>query len=152
MRIDAAFPSNYLKASDLQGEMVTVTMSHIKMEPVGEDNKPVLYFAGKKKGLVLNKTNSYVIAETYGPETDAWVGQRIQLFDALVDFQGRQVAAIRVRIPKAAARPAAAIAAPIDADVPMNGVDHEHSGIPQRTPRAPAVRLPSASIDDEIPF
>ena len=35
MRIGAAFPSTYLKAADLQGRQVTVTISHIKLEEVG---------------------------------------------------------------------------------------------------------------------
>lgn len=97
MNINGAFPSTYLKAADLQGRTVTVTMDHVKIEEVGDGPKPVLYFQGKEKGLVLNKTNSNNIAFIYGPETDHWQGNPIQLFPTMVDFQGKSVEAIRVR-------------------------------------------------------
>ena len=60
MRISSAFPSKYLKAADLQDKQVTVRMSHVETETIGDDDRPVLYFQGKEKGLVLNKTNANV--------------------------------------------------------------------------------------------
>ena len=110
MRIDSAFPSQYLKAADLQGKRVTMTMAHVAMEDIGSEQKPILYFHGTEKGLVLNKTNSNTIMAAYGYETDDWQGHPITLIEAMVDFQGRTVAAIRIQIPKpaiAAQRPVA---------------------------------------------
>lgn len=98
MRVSSAFPSNYLKAADLQNREVPVTISRVVMEDIGQsDHKPVLYFEGKDKGIVLNKTNATNIALAYGDETDLWAGKQIVLFTAWVDFQGRSVEAIRVR-------------------------------------------------------
>ena len=97
MRVSEAFPSNYLKASDLQGKNVVVTINHIVMEDVGDDHKPIVYFQGKAKGLVLNKTNANNIVVLYGDDMDAWIGKPITLFPAMVDFQGRTVEAIRVK-------------------------------------------------------
>lgn len=97
MNIDSAFPSNFLKAADLQGHTAKVTMDRVQMEDIGSDHKPVLYFRGKEKGLVLNKTNSTNIASQYGYETDGWVGKDVWLYETMVDFQGRSVPAIRVR-------------------------------------------------------
>ena len=97
MRVSDAFPSNYLKASDLQGNNVVATISHVVMEDVGDDHKPIVYFQGKKKGLVLNKTNANNIVVLHGDEMDAWVGKQITLFPAMVDYQGRTVEAIRVK-------------------------------------------------------
>lgn len=97
MRIDSAFPSQYLKAADLQGRAVPVTIDRVEMEDIGGDHKPILYFVGKQKGMVLNKTNSNNIALLYGPETEDWNGKPIELFEAMVDFQGKTVPAIRVR-------------------------------------------------------
>jgi arabinogalactan endo-1,4-beta-galactosidase len=132
MRIDSAFPSQYLKAADLQGKKITVTMSHVDMEDIGGDLKPILYFIGKDKGLVLNKTNSNTIAMMHGYETEDWSGKSITLVEAMVDFQGRTVAAIRVYAQRVAP-PAAA---------------------PRPKPSAP--KAPAASddvvIDDDIPF
>lgn len=100
MKVSQAFPSNYLKASDLQGRQPQVTISGYKMETIGDDQKPVVYFQGKEKGLVLNKTNANNIAAAYGDDMDDWQGKSVVLFSAWVDFQGKSVEAIRVRMPK----------------------------------------------------
>lgn len=97
MDITSAFPSDYLRHQDLNGQDHTLIMERVEMGKVGDDEKPVLYFRGAKKGLALNKTNSRTIADIYGTETNNWAGQSITLGTAWVDFQGKQVPAIRVR-------------------------------------------------------
>jgi hypothetical protein len=129
MRISAAFPSTYLKAADLQGRTVPVAIDRVELEEIGGEHKPILYFQGKDKGLVLNKTNANNIAAVYGDDTDDWIGGGIQLFPTMVDFQGRSVEAIRVRV---APRKAASAPQPRPAPAPQNG-GH-------------------ADLDDEIPF
>lgn len=99
MNIEEAFPSKYLKAADLQGRSVVVKMATIRMEKVGDDQRPVLYFVGKEKGVVLNKSNKNSIVDMYGAETDEWTGKPIELFTAYVDYQGKQTEAIRIRKP-----------------------------------------------------
>lgn len=101
MNIDSAFPSNYLKAADIGEAKPTVTIKEVVMETLGEDRRPVLYFVGKDKGIVLNKTNATNIREAYGPDTDDWTGKKVTLFTTWVDFQGRSVEAIRIRPAKA---------------------------------------------------
>ena len=104
MNIDNAFPSKFIKASDLQDRPVRVVMSHVKVEAMAqdsEDEKPVLYFQGKDRGLALNKTNASVISALYGAETDAWAGQPIIIYPTETDFGGKRVACIRVRGPGA---------------------------------------------------
>lgn len=98
MDINSAYPGKYVQASDLQGRDVTVTISHIQIEDVGDDHKPVVYFVGKSKGFVLNKTNASSIASIYGYETDNWSGSDITIFATQCDYQGRQVSCIRVRL------------------------------------------------------
>ena len=98
--INDAFPSNYLKASDLGGQQPVVTIDRVAFEAVGRDKemKPILYFAGKEKGIVLNKTNSKNIANMVGSfETDDWKGYRIRLYATHVEFNGETVEAIRVK-------------------------------------------------------
>jgi hypothetical protein len=98
--INEAFPSKYLKASDLQGAEPVVTMSHVEFEPVGQkkEMKAVLYFAGKEKGLVLNKTNANKITELTGTAiTEEWEGQKIRLFATETQFAGDTVDCIRVK-------------------------------------------------------
>ena len=58
MDINAAFPGEFLKAADLQGRQAAVVIDRVEMQKVGDDHKPVAYFQGKDRGLVLNKTNA----------------------------------------------------------------------------------------------
>ena len=113
MNIDQAFPSDFLKAADLMGKNVTVTIKEVGMETIGQgaqqDTKPVISFVGKEKRLVCNKTNANAIKKLYGPDTDGWVGKSIILTSREVEFQGESVLAIRVSLmapepPKAGGR------------------------------------------------
>jgi hypothetical protein len=101
MLISQVYPSEFIKAADLQDQNVRVVMDHIELREVGDEQKPVLYFQGKEKGLVLNKTNANNIALVYGEDTDEWVGKALILYPTMVDYQGRSVPAIRVRVPQA---------------------------------------------------
>lgn len=98
------FPSNYIKADDLKGRDVPVTIDTAKMETLGNDQKLILYFEGKEKGMVCNKTNFGRISYLYGDETDDWVGKKIILTSEFVEFQGKTVKGLRVRPPVEQAR------------------------------------------------
>ena len=97
MDINSCYPGTYLKAVDLQGKTVRCTVESVQIEDIGGEEKPVLYFIGKSKGLVLNRTNAGTIAAMLGGETDEWVGKEIKIFPTKVSFQGSMVDAIRVR-------------------------------------------------------
>lgn len=145
MHIDEAFPSKYLKASDLQGRNVTVKMGRAEVEKIGEDKKLILYFQGKEKGMVLNKTNANNIAGIYGGDTDDWYGKEITLFEAMVDFQGKTVPALRVRAPRRDAPPRQA---PQRQMVDAEGYDDA----PRRQDTISSGRQSRPEMDDEIPF
>lgn len=102
MKLDDVFGSKYLKAEDLKGHEVEVTIDGCQLEEFDQDGrtvkKLVLNFVGKDRGLVLNKTNANRIGEMHGDETDNWGGKRIKLFPDRVDFAGNIVDAIRVKI------------------------------------------------------
>lgn len=131
--INDAFPSNYLKASDIRGSEPVVTIDHVAFEPVGrqKEMKAVLYFKGKEKGVVLNKTNAMKITSLSGsPNTEDWDGVRIRLYATETEFAGETVECIRVKPapPVSQARQAA-------------------------TPPPPPVVNEAADItDDDIPF
>jgi hypothetical protein len=91
-------------------------MSQVTMETIGEDERPVLYFRGKDKGLVLNKTNANTIAYAFGDETQDWRDGEIVLFETMVDFQDKTMPAIRCRVPP---RKPEAKALEIDGDIPF---------------------------------
>ena len=96
MNINNVFPSKYLKADDLQGRKLKLRIASCVMEEIGNDTKPVLYFDGKEKGLVLNKTKAGILASSYSPETEGWMGKEIAIYPTKVNFQGQMVDAIAV--------------------------------------------------------
>ena len=105
MHINSIFPSRFFKASDMGDKNATEIIDRVVLEDVGRNNeadetRPVIYFSGQTKGLVLNKTNANVISEALGPETEDWRGRTIILYSTPVPFQGQTVDAIRVKVPK----------------------------------------------------
>ena len=70
------------------------------MENVGgREMKPVLHFVGMELGLILNTTNRRAIAEKLGDNMLGWVGKVIVIYPDMVDFEGRLVPGLRVRVP-----------------------------------------------------
>jgi hypothetical protein len=103
--INDVFPSKYLKAADLDGKTIKLTIKDVGTEMIGDDTKLIVYFKNQEKGLVMNKTNSNNIAMVFGPDTDGWLDQDIQVYPTMVDFQGRSMEAIRVKaVPRPAGR------------------------------------------------
>lgn len=97
MKLNEIFSGSFLKADDLQGKTVRVTISKVEIKDFDDGNKIVLHFHGKDKCLVVNKTNASIIAENTGSsDTDDWQGRTIQLCTKKVEFQGKLVPAIRV--------------------------------------------------------
>ena len=147
MNINNAFPSDYLKASDLGDASPTVTIESVELVDVGQgrdkEQKILIRFAGKKKGLICNKTNANTIAKLYGPETDGWVGQKIILQAREVEFAGEMVWAIRVSLQKPAA------AAPVPA--PTHGMMGKPKGKQPLPEPEPEPELP-AEGEPEVPF
>lgn len=136
VNINDEFPSKYLKASDLQGHAVKVTIKDVGSEQIGGDRKLIMYFTGKDKGMVLNKTNARTIGDVFGDDTDDWRGKAVEVFAMKVDFQGRMVDGLRVRV----------LPAKASASIAPNARD--------RAAQAPtaAPNYADELLDDEIPF
>lgn len=101
-KLNDLYPSKYLKAADIEGHEPVVTIESVSVEELGQgeekDTKPVLYFAGKDKGLCLNLTNANTIALLFNSDnTDDWMGKKIKLFVDIVAFKGKATKAIRVK-------------------------------------------------------
>jgi hypothetical protein len=164
MNIGEAFPSKYLSAADLQGRPATVRMGEVTKEILDREEKLILAFQGKKKTMVLNKTNATKIAEIHGQETNDWYDKTIEIYAAEVDFQGRTVDAIRVRAPRTETRP------PDRSEARRDPPPREHARDDRREasdgdtmtrtydretderPRDPPPRRAAADMDDDIPF
>ena len=103
MNITQLFESRFLKSSDLQGHRVDAVIEEVKLEKIRDEAKAVCYFQGMDKGLVLNKTNSMMIASIAGtPDTDSWPKTEVTLYPTKVSFEGRIVDSIRIdaKLPK----------------------------------------------------
>ena len=90
--------SKYLKASDLKGKRVTVTVKSVEEAVLGDkkERKLILFFEGKEKGMVVNKTNMRVIMGACGSETENWIGAKLALESRIVEFQGTPTDALRI--------------------------------------------------------
>jgi hypothetical protein len=102
MKMSDIFPSKYVKAADLNGRTVTLTIKGLAVEEMlnhsnEKERKPVLYFQKATKGFVLNRTNAMTIASLYGDESDDWTGKRISIYPTRVKAFGQMQDAIRVR-------------------------------------------------------
>lgn len=167
MNVNDAFPSIFLKSSDIggiaAGQRIRVKIADVKLWEDQQGSKKLsIGFVGSKKRLLANVTNSRTIAKAYGEETDAWTGRDIILYVQMVDFRGNSTEALRILIPQPEQ----------PAKVPFKGGAHQPTQ-PAKTavqpPEPPqdtiseinppphdgkdAFGLPlSEELDDEIPF
>ena len=99
---DDAFPSNFIKASDLKGRNVNLVIKAITQETIGQagEMKPMVTFLKVSKGFLLNVTNARTIEAVYGKTFADWLGKTITLYPTTVSFQGSIVDCVRVRVPE----------------------------------------------------
>jgi len=104
MKLSKMFPRRYASGPDLQGRPVTLTIARVEREKMRvqasapEVEKWVLYFQGAQKGVILNRTLAYQIAEALGcDDTEGWIGKPITLYPEPMTVAGRKVIAIRAR-------------------------------------------------------
>jgi hypothetical protein len=139
VNINEEFPSKYLKAADLQGHAVKTTIRDVVSEQIGGDRKLIMYFKGKEKGMVLNKTNARTIGDVFGDDTDDWIDKQIEVFAMKVDFQGRMVDGLRVRV----------LPPPRKANIAPNARDR---AMAEAGPPPADDGYRGDPMDDEIPF
>jgi len=105
MRASDAFPSKYLKSSDVKAKTKIATISSLEKEAVGQnkEQKPVLYFEGDVKPMVVNRTNFEELEAAFG-DSDEWPGHKVEIYCAPTSYQGKRVDGIRLKpiVPKPA--------------------------------------------------
>lgn len=123
MDINAQFPSKWLKASDLQNRTHRLTIQDVTLEQFQDgSSKPAVWFQGREKAMILNKTNAESIAAAYGNDTDGWLGKALEIFSMKVQGPNGIVDGIRVRIPDAPPTqppPAGTTEADLNDDIPF---------------------------------
>jgi hypothetical protein len=84
MDMEAMFPGRFIKAMDLGGKDVTLTIESVALDELDGDGgkkvKGIVAFAGAKKKWVLNRTNALALKAMWGRETDAWIGHKVTLY------------------------------------------------------------------------
>jgi hypothetical protein len=117
-----AFPSKFLKASDLNGKAVIVRIAATPFEklksPNGvEQSKIVLSFHGTEKKLPLNMVNFDSVAAIVGnDESDNWVG----LYPTQTSMAGKLTDCIRIRKPAPKSKTVANPHPPEEEEPPFN--------------------------------
>ena len=158
--------SRFLNAVDLAGEK-KFRIKEVTEEEVGQDKdkeKKLVVWSTDRRGLVLNKVNNRVLRGAFGDDCSDWKDKIIVVFPTMVEFRGKIVPGLRVRIPppkqatagngQATAPSAKPKPAPVDdgLEVPPS-LKREP---PKPKPADPELdELPvsaSDDLDDEIPF
>jgi hypothetical protein len=134
MKSTDAFKSTYLKAADLRGRRVVVTIDRVVMESVGQgkdaEDKPVMYFRGKDRGLVVNTTNWQRLAAWLGgDESDFWIGRQCILGTEPTTMAGKPTIGLRV--------------------VGVPGADLQPASTPPVPPSPPVQSEPALEGDDQ---
>ena len=98
--------SENLKAEDLREKDASLTIKGWSVKEFEEKNdygdykakKVILSFNETEKTFVLNKTNSYSIADFLGDQdVNVWVGATVVLYKTKTNFNGKMIDCIRVR-------------------------------------------------------
>jgi len=154
--------SKYLRAEDLKADK-KLRIEKVTVEVIGngadKEQKLTVWFTNDPRGLVLNKTNNRVLRGAFGDDVSGWKGKIVVVFPTTVEFRGKMVPGLRVRIPapKQAAtstgngQPAVTAAAPQPTQQPASQqptLQLDEFGQTQ-SPEKPSL---SDDLDDEIGF
>jgi hypothetical protein len=102
--VRSMYDSEYVAAWDLQGKDQVVTIAKVvpgELSKAGtskKDRAAIVFFEGRAKGMVVNKTNRKLIGGIVGSfRAKSWVGARITIFPTTCQFGPNTVDCIRVR-------------------------------------------------------
>lgn len=80
----AMLESKWLKAEDLKGRTITVTIEHAGIENIRQadgtsEDRCVVSFVGGRKRLICNKSQLAAFVRACGGDTDDWSGLQVML-------------------------------------------------------------------------
>jgi hypothetical protein len=131
MRTGDFFKSRFLKPVDFP-EPKVVVLVQVGTESFRDspEPKPVVYFKGVQKPLILNKTMAQFLEDVSGTDvmTD-WAGTKVEIFATSVEVNGQTKPCLRLRTP-------------------------DQAELPTRRPIKPSEPHANGNddMDDEIPF
>lgn len=98
----AFYDAKYVRAWDIPpGQDAVCIIDRVEGETIKgvdkEDRRPVVYFRGKQKGMVLNKGMGKAIKGMYGRFVKDWIGKPIAIYATQVTAFGETHDVVRVR-------------------------------------------------------
>lgn len=153
-KVSETYTGTYLNAAELTplGQRRHALVHGATVEEIGQDKgaKIVLSLTSAKglpwpKDVVLNKGNALQMQAAFGDDTDDWLGKPIEIWAENVMFQGKLVPGIKIQPGASAASNGAGKGGTISLPAPAAPAASPAAGGPQRS-------VPSADLDDEIPF
>lgn len=95
--------SKFLRKEDFDEDQIcSIKDVHLEdMQGDKDEQRWVLYFRERDKGMVLNVTTIRVLEQAFGNESDDWIGKKVKVYvDPNVSFQGKVVGGLRLMPPK----------------------------------------------------
>jgi hypothetical protein len=85
--------SAFVKMSDLLDGPERKTIANVE---IGQYGRPVLTFTDGSR-FTVNITNNKVLVRAFGDDSEAWVGQTIELYAGKAKYQGSETDSVCVR-------------------------------------------------------
>jgi hypothetical protein len=85
-----------LNSANLKTGPSTLTIASAAEKSIKQQKKLVLGFKERAEQLICNATNARTLSDRYGDDTDAWIGQTVQLVVVPVSYQGKSMPGIRI--------------------------------------------------------
>jgi hypothetical protein len=101
--LEACYGSKYLSATDIGSRKIKAKIAKIRKEELKQNNGPtrnkfILYFDVVDKAMVLNATNKQVLVDALGTKPADWIGAEVGILAEPVQFAGKSVMGLRVRV------------------------------------------------------
>jgi hypothetical protein len=120
----------FIKVADVSEGPLQLQIAVVK---VGKYDKPDVVFESGEI-LSLNATNNRTLIRAYGPNSDDWIGKKIELALGQIEYEGKLQDAVVVK--------------PIDAQVNAS----QKTPVPLEAPPSKAAPKKRNDMDDKVPF
>lgn len=101
MRKTDALPKEFITGEEIGQREIKLVIANVVMKkmPNSNDHKPVMYFVGKERGMVVNSGNWDVMKTVYTDESDLWAGKTVILYSVQTQTPtGEPILGCRLRI------------------------------------------------------
>ena len=144
--MEEVLASQWLAKEDVSLTGTELTIAGVSQEEIGQDKdrKFALHFKFGAKPLILNKTNTRILAVLFGPNSDNWMGKQIVAYnDPTVGYAGQMTGGVRLRVATPAAPAFVSQLTPAQLKEVAAAYARAQSGTPAD---------PMADLESDVPF